>query len=199
MMKTMTKWISMAAIAATTMACALEEGDISIADRAEAAGATDLHATVPESVPEMGPTGKPMCGGFAGLECPDGLTCIDFPGDGCSPDKGGADCPGMCVGGKPECNFNNDPSKDYVGESLEICAVINFLCPEGTEYFSDKCGCGCQDISGGGGGGGGGGGQPCGDKTCGAGLECCNESCGICVEPGGFCTQQACVPGDNTL
>jgi hypothetical protein len=34
----------------------------------------------------------------------------------------------------------------------------------------------------------------CGPKTCPAGQVCCNESCGICAEPGGFCTQQFCEP-----
>ena len=36
--------------------------------------------------------------------------------------------------------------------------------------------------------------QQCGDSVCGAGLECCNPSCGICVPPGGACTQQYCPP-----
>src|SRR5687767_14877860 len=37
----------------------------------------------------------------------------------------------------------------------------------------------------------------CGPTTCAAGEECCNESCGICTPPGGFCTQQACAPVDG--
>ena len=36
------------------------------------------------------------CGGFGGLECPDGLTCVDDPADDCDPNKGGADCIGVC-------------------------------------------------------------------------------------------------------
>ena len=36
------------------------------------------------------------CGGFGGLECPDGLTCVDDPADDCDPNKGGADCSGIC-------------------------------------------------------------------------------------------------------
>lgn len=35
-------------------------------------------------------------------------------------------------------------------------------------------------------------GEACGAVTCPSGTECCNASCGICVEPGNFCTQQAC-------
>jgi hypothetical protein len=37
-------------------------------------------------------------------------------------------------------------------------------------------------------------GEPCGPVTCSAGQECCNESCGICTEPGGACIQLACEP-----
>ncbi|MEZ4375416.1 MAG: hypothetical protein R3B07_31685 [Polyangiaceae bacterium] len=37
-------------------------------------------------------------------------------------------------------------------------------------------------------------GQPCGDTVCGQGQECCNASCGTCVEAGGACDQRACEP-----
>ena len=40
---------------------------------------------------------KQMCGGIAGFPCPDGMKCVDDPGDDCDPAKGGADCAGMCV------------------------------------------------------------------------------------------------------
>jgi hypothetical protein len=36
-------------------------------------------------------------------------------------------------------------------------------------------------------------GAKCGDRVCPSGKECCNASCGTCVEPGGFCTQQVCA------
>lgn len=38
-----------------------------------------------------------ICGGFAGLVCPKGLTCVDDPRDDCDPENGGADCSGICV------------------------------------------------------------------------------------------------------
>jgi len=38
-----------------------------------------------------------MCGGIAGILCPEGKVCIDDPDDDCDPDKGGADCPGICI------------------------------------------------------------------------------------------------------
>lgn len=91
---------------------------------------------------------KIACGGFAGLECPDNLTCVDDPSDSCDPANGGADCIGMCV--KPHgkkkhdtCDYN-DPVRAYVGESVEECAVIKFVCAEGSHYFADDCGCGCE-------------------------------------------------------
>ncbi|KAL2174226.1 uncharacterized protein P884DRAFT_332298 [Thermothelomyces heterothallicus CBS 202.75] len=34
----------------------------------------------------------------------------------------------------------------------------------------------------------------CGPARCKEGTECCNESCGICVEPGKGCTKQLCLP-----
>ena len=37
-----------------------------------------------------------LCGGIAGLPCPDGKTCVDIPDDGCDPAAGGADCMGVC-------------------------------------------------------------------------------------------------------
>jgi hypothetical protein len=36
------------------------------------------------------------CGGFVGTPCADGQSCVDYPGDGCDPLHGGADCPGVC-------------------------------------------------------------------------------------------------------
>jgi hypothetical protein len=35
-------------------------------------------------------------------------------------------------------------------------------------------------------------GTTCGNVRCPPTTTCCNASCGICVEPGGFCTQQVC-------
>jgi hypothetical protein len=107
------------------------------------------------SVVELRAKQKVPCGGFAGTPCADGQTCIDDPSDSCDPDNGGADCIGMCVkihpgngnggsgGNGNSCN-HSDQSKTYVADSLEQCAVIHFICAEGSHYFADDCGCGCE-------------------------------------------------------
>ncbi len=99
------------------------------------------------TVVEMRAKDKIPCGGFGGFPCPDDLVCVDDPADSCDPDNGGADCPGMCVKprGKqdPTCDYS-DPTRSYVGESPEECAVIKFVCAEGSHYFADDCGCGCE-------------------------------------------------------
>jgi hypothetical protein len=37
------------------------------------------------------------CGGFTGKACPGFGRCADDPSDGCDPNAGGADCPGICT------------------------------------------------------------------------------------------------------
>jgi len=126
---------------------------------------------------------KLFCGGFAGIACPEGYVCVDDPSDGCDPKKGGADCGGVCRHAPPvKCNYG-DPKKNWVSKDPNQCMVIRFVCAEGQSYFANECGCGCEEQTGG---------TPCGPTTCGAGQECCNPSCGICVPTGGFCTQQVC-------
>lgn len=43
-----------------------------------------------------------VCGGIAGIRCPDDQTCIDDPNDTCDPEQGGADCSGICVTGQDQ-------------------------------------------------------------------------------------------------
>jgi len=44
-----------------------------------------------------------FCGGIAAIPCPAGKTCIDDPQDGCDPQRGGADCGGICVDAADTC------------------------------------------------------------------------------------------------
>jgi hypothetical protein len=39
---------------------------------------------------------SPTCGGFAGIACPGGASCVDDSADDCDPNSGGADCGGTC-------------------------------------------------------------------------------------------------------
>jgi len=87
------------------------------------------------------------CGGFAGTPCPKGQLCVDDPGDDCDPDRGGADCIGICVK-KSECKpascDYNDPRRQYVSKSPDQCSAIRFVCEPGFRAFFDDCGCGCE-------------------------------------------------------
>jgi hypothetical protein len=137
-----------------------------------AGGALALLARRPGAAQIAGP--GMMCGGIAGLPCPDGFECVDSPSDGCDPEAGGADCGGVCVP-----IFDQNP-----------CAAI--LCIEGTTCCPN---CGgicipadvpCSDelcI-----------GEPCNQTVCGPGEYCCNESCSRCVALGEGCTREFCSP-----
>jgi hypothetical protein len=59
----------------------------------------DCNGVVDEgcNLPDGGPDAGTECGGFAGLMCSSGQTCIDNPADQCDPLDGGADCMGLCV------------------------------------------------------------------------------------------------------
>ena len=52
--------------------------------------------TIAAKPPKPGSCGGQFCGGFAGIRCPEGFTCVDNPCDDCNPKTGGADCGGLC-------------------------------------------------------------------------------------------------------
>jgi hypothetical protein len=153
-------------------------------------------------------TDGPFCGGFGGFPCPGSGQCEDNPGDGCSPENGGADCGGICT-----CNIRALCIQGYAFDpSPEVCACVPetnpcaaILCIEGTqcEVVDGKGTCVpqdnpcaailclegtqcevvdgkgvCQEI--------------CGKSTCSEGTTCCNASCGMCAPPGFACIQIAC-------
>ncbi len=47
----------------------------------------------------------------------------------------------------PMC-FRENGTKSYIGLNSDVCSRIRFECIAGSEYFSDKCGCGCVLIKG---------------------------------------------------
>lgn len=88
---------------------------------------------------------RAFCGGIAGIPCPEGYTCVDDPSDDCDPERGGADCGGICQKEKkpPACT-GREPGLRYVSRDPAQCAVIRFTCEEGFLPFFNDCGCGCQ-------------------------------------------------------
>jgi hypothetical protein len=132
--------------------------------------------------------GGPFCDGIAAVQCPGIGECIDDPTDNCDPTSGGADCGGVCICAQTA----SCPPGTAFDESTKICdcataedpnPCATVLCREGTrcELHQGEPTC-ISDGS-----------QDCGPAICSEGSVCCNFSCGICTEPGMFCTQQACL------
>jgi hypothetical protein len=70
-----------------------------------------------KACPEAG-----RCGGLSGVSCEPGFHCVDDPTDSCVPDKGGADCGGVCV---PD-------------ERPSTCGgITGEVCPDGFECVDD--------------------------------------------------------------
>ena len=120
------------------------------------------------------------------VRCPGGTTCVEANGTvWCRPDgpacgKNNMVCPGAgtCID-DPTDNCDPDRSKKGCPGVCECNATG--LCIEGYHWDSSPSVCGCVPD-----------GEPCGPVTCAAGLVCCNESCGICTEPGGGCIKIFC-------
>jgi len=68
------------------------------------------------------PSEPAVCGGFAGIPCPDGQTCVDDPSDDCDPKNGGADCSGICV---------DQPPPTFCG------GIAGIPCPDGETCVDD--------------------------------------------------------------
>jgi hypothetical protein len=87
-----------------------------------------------------------FCGGFAGIPCPKGFTCVDNPRDDCDPEQGGADCGGICRKENPGQNrcTGEERGLHYVSRDPEACKALLFTCPGRREPFFNACGCGCQ-------------------------------------------------------
>ncbi len=52
-----------------------------------------------------------------------------------------------CFVGQLSCLDPGDPNVEYVGESIEQCTLIDYVCEPDEEYFADDCGCGCVGRS----------------------------------------------------
>lgn len=106
------------------------------------------------------PPSSTFCGGFAGIACPAGQRCVDDPNDGCDPNKGGADCGGICVA------------------DVNPCAAVLCLAPSACVVKNGVAMCVPAAPP-----------EKCGDTTCPSGTTCCNPLRSICVKPGMVCIQ----------
>lgn len=94
----------------------------------------------------------PICGQPAWADYPkDFKSLCDFQHlirgyAGATGEAKGAFEDGVCKA-DTECDFDADPRKHYVGMSPEECQVIRFVCAANMTYFSDSCGCGCQELN----------------------------------------------------
>jgi hypothetical protein len=124
-------------------------------------------------------TGPDFCGGIAGFPCPLGLTCVDNPNDDCDPQRGGADCEGMCVREKKPATCGG---------------IGGAYCPPGYECADDPgddCdpnggGADCPGIC-----------SPAPSPTCSSDADCVviAAPCRICPDGTAACPKTACVNG----
>jgi hypothetical protein len=49
-----------------------------------------------------------------------------------------------CVPVEAHCAPKEEPYRDYRADSPAQCETVKFECPSGSEYFSNQCGCGCE-------------------------------------------------------
>ncbi len=68
-------------------------------------------------------------------ECPPGASCVERTLCGSTI---------LCAPAETPCDASAEPSRDYVGDSPEMCQLIKYACPEDTSWFSNACGCGCE-------------------------------------------------------
>ncbi|EGZ76897.1 hypothetical protein NEUTE2DRAFT_48410 [Neurospora tetrasperma FGSC 2509] len=124
------------------------------------------------------PTGQTCCNASCGLCVSPGMACTQQI---CEP--AGVQCgPNVCSGDTPVC----------CNKSCGICTAPRGFCTQqfcerGFTPSESKRNEEADKIKLGN--------QKCGKATCPEGTSCCNSSCGICVKPGGACTQQFCEHG----
>ncbi len=120
-----------------------------------------------------------FCGGIAGFPCQPGFTCIDAPGDECDPERGGADCGGVCV-------RQEEPPK---------CGGINGgTCPDGQQCVdspADDCdpangGADCPAFC-----------RPVPGGMCASDADCpqIGAPCRICADGTAACPRSFCEAG----
>lgn len=139
---------------------------------------------------------------LSGLPALFALACAANAGPGTEDETVGASgetlappkaCPAiaiLCIEGYrakqlPNCDQICVPDKGWECSTDEDCGAIYCIttpCPQ-PECRGHQCVMGKSHPTPG---------EQCGDSVCGAGMYCCNSSCGICAPDGGYCIQMAC-------
>ena len=55
-----------------------------------------------------------------------------------------------CIKGSKDagtCNPSTDYNLHYASTNVTQCQALDFVCPTNTTYFSNACGCGCQQSA----------------------------------------------------
>lgn len=122
---------------------------------------------------------EPKCGGIAGLPCADGFECVDDSSDECVPDRGDADCSGVCVR-RPQ-------------EPLLCAGLAGLLCPPGlvcVDKPDDNCDetvvADCPGVC-----------QPDVTEECTTDADCpaLRAPCAICADGSEVCPKSWCEGG----
>ena len=133
--------------------CAPDDDDINPCAAVLCAVGSSCEVVDGEGVCTPAEPSGPFCGGFAGIACPGSGSCVDAPGDGCDPERGGADCGGVC-----ECNIRAlciqglvfDASPDVcacVPQEPEVDACATVRCAAGTECVVVDDRAECQPVA----------------------------------------------------
>ena len=118
------------------------------------------------------------CGGITGLSCEPGFQCVDDPRDDCVPEKGGADCGGICV-----------PQET----PLRCGGIAGETCPAGFECVddpSDSCdpnsgGADCPGLC-----------KPANTAECKSDTDCVAPAlCNMCADGTAACARALCDNG----
>ena len=113
-------WFCVACISfnAAHLGCSSLGADASSDEAREPLGSTEQALAAPGG--DAGATSaRQFCGGIAAIPCPGAGRCVDDPTDNCDPNRGGADCGGICS------------------------CIQNVLCIRGTHFDSDPDVCAC--------------------------------------------------------
>lgn len=83
-----------------------------------------------KNIPGLGCCLK-TCGGIQGAVCSGDTVCVDDPTDSCDPNRGGADCSGVCVPPPPDCRTLGCGRGSYCSACPTATHIIFSCIPNG--------------------------------------------------------------------